>query len=512
MKKKLILILAMMGALLLGATASSFANETYNDIEYYLHYSPYRGVDKCIDTRYNGWLIMDGIDVSEYQHTIDWAAVKAAGIDYAIIRVGFRSYGLEGNMHEDEYFRTNMAGAKANGVMVGIYIFSQACSEEEAVAEADQAIAWLEAAGYNASDLDLPIVMDYEYAGANDGGRMYLSGLNAQNNQLTMTPYAKAFCDRVKEKGYTAGFYGNFDMYQRHVNFNEIGSNVFPWYAQYNRYAERANQCFYQMWQYNSDAYVSGISGRIDINFWFLEPNKIATTGKSIANCTVNVGTNGYFQYAGSAVAHKPAVTVLDGDKELTYGTDYGLGYFKNVSTGTAYAYVYGKGQYSDYKIQAFQIVTTMPAVDEELTAPEEGDITSTEYTIDTYIHGVEWGTTYQQFKEKVSAKSGYTYKVVNKQGEELDNKAVVGTGAKVNIYNNGELKASILVCIKGDGNGDGVLGANDAVILLRSIAGTYSINSVQKKAVDVNGNGTIEASDAVRILRHIAGTYTIAY
>lgn len=509
MRKKILFIAALLCTMIIGSTAVSLANETYDGVEYYLHYSPYRGVDKCIDTRFNNYLIMDGVDVSEYQETIDWAAVKKSGIDYAIIRVGFRGYGAAGNMVRDTYFTQNMANAKANGVMIGIYIFSQAINEAEAKAEADQAIAWLESAGYNAKDLALPVVMDYEFAGGSDG-RMYDAGLTASNNQAVMTPIAKAFCDEVKAKGYKAGFYGNYGMYNSHVNFYEMGANILPWYAQYNRFAERASNCPYEMWQYNSDAYVSGINGKVDIDFWFLDPNKTATTDKSIANCTIDVGTNGYFQYLGDTRPHEPSVVVTDKDKELVYGKDYGVGYFKNVSTGTAYAYVYGEGEYSDYKLAPFQIVSIMPAVEEDLTPPEEGDLTSEEYKIGEYITGLDWNTTYETLKQNLKVNDKYTLKAVNKNGKELEDSAVIGTGTRVNIYNGDEVKSSILVAVKADGTGDGVILANDAMMGLRIIAGSYSSNKAQRAALDVDGNGAVDAVDVMMILRHLAKTYTI--
>lgn len=150
------------------------------------------------------------------------------------------------------------------------------------------------------------------------------------------------------------------------------------------------------------------------------------------------------------------------------------------------------------------------PAVDEELVAPETGDITSSEYTIGKYITGVDRKTSYETLKEKLTAGNGLTFKAVNKDGEELTDSSIIGTGTKINIYNGNDVKASILVCIRGDLNGDGLALASDAILTLKSAIGLYNSNSVQIAAVDINGNGKPEAADAIRILKYASNLDTL--
>ena len=116
------------------------------------------------DNKFDGYIINDVIDVSKYQEEIDWLAVKADGIDYAIIRAGFRGYGESGSLNIDDKFQTNMQGAIAAGLKVGVYFFSQAITEEEAEEEAEYVLGLI--SEYNVS---LPIVIDYEYAFSSEG-------------------------------------------------------------------------------------------------------------------------------------------------------------------------------------------------------------------------------------------------------------------------------------------------------------------------------------------------------
>ena len=107
-----------------------------------------------------------GIDVSKHQGTIDWAQVKAAGVDYAIIRIAYRGYGSDGIMRIDPQFEANINGARANGIDVGVYFFSQAVNVDEAVEEASLVLNTL-----NGRKLQYPVYIDMEYANAKRSGR-----------------------------------------------------------------------------------------------------------------------------------------------------------------------------------------------------------------------------------------------------------------------------------------------------------------------------------------------------
>ena len=137
-----------------------------------------------------------GIDVSDYQGDIDWAAVKASGIDFAMIRAGYRG-ATRGKLNEDSKFADNYTGAKDAGVKVGIYFFSQATSVTEAEEEAGYVLQLLQ----NKS-VDYPVVFDWEQTSV-DGSRT----ADATGEQITS--YASAFCKKIAKAGYTAGVYFN---------------------------------------------------------------------------------------------------------------------------------------------------------------------------------------------------------------------------------------------------------------------------------------------------------------
>ena len=193
-----------------------------------------------------------GIDVSKWNGTIDWKAVAKAGIDFAVIRVGYRGYSA-GTLVEDPYFKKNIDGATKAGIKVGIYFYSQAITEAEAVEEASMAIALL--SGYK---LQLPIYFDTEYV---SGGRA---------NSLTVsqrTVIAKAFCETVKNAGYKAGIYSNYYWLRDNLNMSEL-NHYYVWVAHYNDKCGYPGK--YDMWQYTDMGKVSGINGNVDLNISYV--------------------------------------------------------------------------------------------------------------------------------------------------------------------------------------------------------------------------------------------------
>ena len=194
-----------------------------------------------------------GIDVSKWNGTIDWNAVANAGIDFAIIRVGYRGYSA-GTLVEDPYFKQNIAGATKAGIKVGIYFFTQAITEAEAVEEASMAISLV--SGYQ---LQLPIYFDTEDVDGN--GRADKMSVAAR------TAITKAFCETVKNAGYMPGVYASTSWYNNQLNASEL-ADYDIWVAHY------ANVCGfkgrYHMWQYTSSGSVPGINGRVDLNIRYV--------------------------------------------------------------------------------------------------------------------------------------------------------------------------------------------------------------------------------------------------
>ena len=189
-----------------------------------------------------------GIDVSKWNGSIDWTAVRNSGVSYAIIRCGYRGSST-GALIEDPTFRTNIAGAKAAGIQVGAYFYTQAVSEVEAVEEASMAVGLC--SGYG---LSLPLFIDVEHSG----------GRGDSIDAGTRTAIVKAFCQTVRNSGYTAGVYSNKTWFTSYMNASQLtGYKI--WLAQYAA-TPTYTATRYDYWQYTSKGSVAGIKGNVDLN------------------------------------------------------------------------------------------------------------------------------------------------------------------------------------------------------------------------------------------------------
>lgn len=200
---------------------------------------------------------LTGIDVSAHQGNIDWNDVADDGIDFAILRVGYRGYGVAGNIKEDDMFRKNASAALKAGLKIGVYFYSQAISAEEAVEEAEFVIDTI--SGF---DIEYPVVFDWENE----------PDIGMRTDNLSgdiITQCAVSFCEKVKAAGYTPAVYFNLtDAYVRY-DLDKISDYAF-WYAQH----EGSSPLFYYqygIWQYTNSGKVDGISGNVDINICFEE-------------------------------------------------------------------------------------------------------------------------------------------------------------------------------------------------------------------------------------------------
>lgn len=194
-----------------------------------------------------------GIDVSEHQGDIDWNAVKNAGIEFAIIRVGYRTYG-GGEITLDTTFEQNLRNADAAGIKTGVYFFSQAIDPEEAIKEADAVIDAIRP--YN---ITYPVIFDWEL----------IIGDSARTDTMTVDNLADAcisFCERVKSAGYTPMIYQNKNTTMFKLDLPKLKDYDF-WLAEYG---DKPTYYYdYQMWQYSSTGKVPGISGEVDMNISF---------------------------------------------------------------------------------------------------------------------------------------------------------------------------------------------------------------------------------------------------
>ncbi len=192
-----------------------------------------------------------GIDVSKWNGNIEWNKVKSSGVNYVIVRCGYRGSSA-GALIEDPKYKSNIQGAIAAGLKVGIYFFSQAVNEVEAVEEASMCVNL--AKGYN---LSFPIYIDVEAS----NGR----GDSISTSQRTAN--IKAFCGTIQSAGYRAGVYSNKTWFTQNINTSSLTSyNI--WLAQYAA-AVTYSATKYDMWQYTSKGSVAGISGKVDMNILY---------------------------------------------------------------------------------------------------------------------------------------------------------------------------------------------------------------------------------------------------
>lgn len=192
-----------------------------------------------------------GIDVSVFQGDIDWDAVKNDGIDFVMLRVGYRGYGQKGIMGKDDKFDSNYEGAKKAGLKVGAYFFSQATNESEAREEAAFVLD-----AVRDCPLDYPIAYDWEFV---DNDEARTNGMTSED----ITVCAKAFCEAIKSAGKVPVIYFNCETGYFNYDLPQVKDYDF-WLAEY--YDTPSFYYNYKMWQYSKTGSVDGISGDVDMN------------------------------------------------------------------------------------------------------------------------------------------------------------------------------------------------------------------------------------------------------
>jgi GH25 family lysozyme M1 (1,4-beta-N-acetylmuramidase) len=197
-----------------------------------------------------------GIDVSRYQQSVNWNKVKKAGVEFVIIRIGYRGY-QSGTLVLDSMYETHMQQAKAAGLRTGIYFFSQAINEEEAVEEAEACVYVLQTLGHT---VDYPIYFDSEYATSSHSGRA--DNLSVEDR----TACAVAFCESILKSGYQAGVYASTNWFRDRLDFSQL-TKYSIWNAHYQVNKSGVN-C--DIWQSTGTGTLDGISGQVDINVSFV--------------------------------------------------------------------------------------------------------------------------------------------------------------------------------------------------------------------------------------------------
>lgn len=233
-----------------------------------------------------------GIDVSQWNGKIDWNAVKADGVDFAIVRVGFRGYGTTDLIKPpmlDRSVDTNLLGAAAAGVPVGLYFFSQAITIDEALEEAGVCVDY--AKRYK---ITYPIYFDTEFSNPNHNGRA--DALTKKER----TDIAVAFCEAVKNAGYTPGVYASKTFYYNELDFSRL-SRYEIWMAHYTS-KETDFKHKYRIWQYSDKGSINGISNATDMNislYDYARKTNMAENGKTV----VLTDKNGLFAYHNAEAA-----------------------------------------------------------------------------------------------------------------------------------------------------------------------------------------------------------------
>ena len=231
-----------------------------------LNKNPYANIDfkqdeetKIVEAYDDGNLVSSfGIDVSKHNGEIDWETLKTTDVDFAIIRLGFRGFET-GKLVLDEQFENNLEGVNRVGMDYGVYFYSQAISEEEAIEEAEFLLENIE--GYV---LDFPIIIDIELSDA----------YTERNENLTIeqrTDFCIAFCKRIEEAGYETMIYGNVVTFMELLDITRL-EQYKKWFAFYD------DTYYYpydfEIWQYSNTGILSGINEKVDFNILF-EKDKI---------------------------------------------------------------------------------------------------------------------------------------------------------------------------------------------------------------------------------------------
>lgn len=304
-------------------------------------------------TKFDGCSIEQGIDVSYHNENgkkdIDWKKVKNAGVDFAILRAGYRGYAAQGKLMPDVKFSKFIHDAHAQGIKLGIYFYSQALTTDEAAAEAAYTIQLLQSATSDIPNfkLDMPIFYDYEFAGT-DAGRLDSAWANQTLNKTKMTNNALAFCNAVKNAGYEAMIYANKDFLTNKLNKTTIANSGYDvWLAHYTTKTDYSGD--FSIWQYTSTGKVDGIEGSVDCNFKYVNNTEVTTSP---------IADQGY---NGKEIKPEPEVkyngTVLAKDK------DYTLEYYNNVNVGTANLIVKFVGEYANVPMKVVSYKIVPPAV-----------------------------------------------------------------------------------------------------------------------------------------------------
>lgn len=380
--------------------------------------------------------IQQGIDVSYHNGTLDWSTIKAAGVDFAILRAAYRGYGTEGTLVRDAKFAEYMQGAMSQGIPVGAYIYSQAITTAEAVQEANYILNIVR--GYS---LDLPIVFDYEFAGVKSG-RLDSAWSSGKLNKSKMTDIALAFCDTIKNAGYDAMVYANKTFLSKNLDHEVIENAGYDvWLAHYTTNTNYTGD--YKIWQYTSSGKIPGIANKVfDCNFMYSGTISMSLKISNIPNQI----------YQGYDV--EPSVIVTNGGTVLTEGTDYTVTYQNNSGIGTATVNVFGAGIYDGY-INLTKTFNIVPDTVQNMQISEAGT-----NTVD-----LSWSP--------VSGADGYTVQIL-KNGKWVSVGNFVGTSARISGLLPGSVNY-VRIAAYASSNGKAYIGNYNTAVKIETTVGAIN-------------------------------------
>ena len=280
--------------------------------------------------------MMKGIDVSKHNGVIDFKKVKDSGIKFVIIRIG---YGGSVPV-KDEKFEENYNNARANGLLVGAYIYSYADTPSDITCEKEAVIKWLDG-----RHLDLPVFLDLE------------DEKTSKCNSVEITSFASEFCTFIKNKGYKAGIYANKYWLTSKINTTifALSDGITIWLAEWNK--EPSYNGRYEIWQYTSKGSVNGIKGNVDLNYLYddyiinNENNENSVYfGNSIVDYLKSIGVdssyssrkklakeNGINNYTGTAEQNLKLLEILRGKNTSNYKGNSIVDYLKSIGVDSSY-------------------------------------------------------------------------------------------------------------------------------------------------------------------------------
>ncbi len=404
-----------------------------------------------------------GIDVSSWQGEINWKKVKADGISFAILRIGTTN-------GKDTYFEQNYKNARSAGVDIGCYFYTYATSTDEAKADADMVLSWLDG-----KQLEYPVYYDME-----DKTQLASGITTAKRTQMCMT-----FLETLSEKGWYVGTYANANWFSNYLNKSELGKEHELWLASWmdSGQPSRDYSAQYGLWQYTSSGTVNGINGRVDRDVAYRDYPTIIKNG----------GYNGY-----SAVIEEAneewIITSSDGvNVRQGAGTSFEkVGFLPN---GTR-IHVTGKMEGNNYtwgRIKLDNGETAWCVLNFAKKTVSTLLPANSKYTvISNQILGIEAGTIIMEDDLKVSGFAEIQMpKTVN-----------CGTGQEVNLLLAGEIVNTYYVVVSGDINGDSYIDAIDLTISseIANAELQYEKASPYFTSADINGDGTCDIFDTLII------------